>query len=110
MFLLMTTSIALADAQQEAEAAAFAAATNSTIDDVLERYKVYIDPVTKEKYQLVGYDQLENIAFTDNLAVYKITLLYGDNDIPRIYFGCEATISNKNGVLTFSKLNPKRCE
>ncbi len=110
LFLLISTQIALADAQHEAEAAVFAAATDSSIDEVLERYKVYVDPITKEKYRIVGYDQLENTILTDNLAVYKITLLYGDPDIPRIYFGCEATIANKNGVLTFSKLIPKKCE
>jgi hypothetical protein len=52
---------------------------------------------------------LEDIVFKDNLVVYKVTLLYGDPDIPRIYKGCDVYITAKNGKTTYSKINPKEC-
>ena len=77
----MITPVVLADAQQEAMEATFAAATDSSIDTVFEIYQTYYDPVDDETYSIVGYDSLEDIVFKDNLVVYKVTLLYGDPDI-----------------------------
>ena len=116
--LIMITPVVLADAQQEAMEATFAAATDSSIDTVFEIYQTYYDPVDDETYSIVGYDSLEDIVFKDNLVVnrtgfvgdfYKVTLLYGDPDIPRIYKGCDVYITAKNGKTTYSKINPKEC-
>ena len=43
--LIMITPVVLADAQQEAMEATFAAATDSSIDTVFEIYQTYYDPV-----------------------------------------------------------------
>ena len=107
--LIMITPVVLSDAQQEAMEATFAAATDSSIDTVFEIYQTYYDPVDDETYSIVGYDSLEDIVFKDNLVVYKVTLLYGDPDIPRIYKGCDVYITAKNGKTTYSKINPKEC-
>lgn len=109
LFLLMNAPVVLADAQQEAEEAVFAAATDSSIDTVFEIYKTYYDPVNDATYSIVGYDSLEDIVFKDNFVVYKVTLLYGDPDISRIYKGCDVYITAKNGKTTYSKINPKEC-
>ena len=46
--LLMNTPVVLADAQQEAEEAVFAAATNSSIETVFEIYNDYYDHEAEE--------------------------------------------------------------
>ena len=66
--LIMITPVVLADAQQEAMEATFAAATDSSIDTVFEIYQTYYDPVDDETYSIVGYDSLEDIVFKDNLV------------------------------------------
>ncbi len=107
--LLMNTPVVLADAQQEAEEAVFAAATNSSIETVFEIYNDYYDHEAEESYSIVGYDSLEYIKYTDEKVVYKVTLLYGDPDIPPIYKGCDVYITAKDGETTYSKLNPEEC-
>jgi hypothetical protein len=67
----MITPVVLADAQQEAMEATFAAATDSSIDTVFEIYQTYYDPVDDETYSIVGYDSLEDIVFKDNLVVNR---------------------------------------
>ena len=53
--LIMITPVVLADAQQEAMEATFAAATDSSIDTVFEIYQTYYDPVDDETYSIVGW-------------------------------------------------------
>lgn len=110
IYLLINAPIVFADAQQEVEEAIFSHATDTTMDLVLERYKSYYDPQSEATFSIVGYDGLEEVQNKNNIVIYKVTLLFGDPDIPRIYKTCEISITSNNGKTTYSKINPRKCE